>query len=309
MSQFTGTTDYDTAVAQGSSLLTPDFLRKLESLALATRQSLPGPRIGLRRSPRLGASVEFSDFRNYTPGDDYRRIDWNAYARLERLFIRLYRAEEDLTVSFLLDTSRSMAWGQPSKLDLSRQVAGALAYVALLKDEQVRIAALGDDLPSYFPPVGNPAQVHRVWGFLGLLQSFGKTDLGKTLTSFASRYCRRPGLSILVSDLLTDTDWRAGLQALRARQQEVVVIQVLAPEELSPEIAGHWQMVDDEDESSLEVTLTPRTLEAYRDRLAAYTREVTSFCHGHDISFVQLQSDLHIEYAVLRLLRRAQVVV
>lgn len=295
-------------MAQDSNLLSPDFLRKLESLALATKQSLAGSRIGPRRSPRLGASVEFSDFRNYTPGDDYRRIDWNAFARLERLFLRLYRAEEDLTVSFLLDTSRSMAWGQPPKLDLSRQVAAALAFVALMKDDQVRIAALRDDLLDYLPPVGNQAQVHRVWDFLGLLQGFGKTDLRRTLTSFASRYCRRPGLSILVSDLLTDTDWRAGLLALRARQQEVVVIQILAPEELTPEIAGHWQMVDDEDEDSLEVTLTLRTLEAYRDRLATYTRELTSFCHGHDISFVQLHSDIHIEDAVLRLLRRAQVV-
>ena len=296
-------------MAQGSSLFSPDFLRKLEYLALATRQSLPGPRIGPRRSPSLGASVEFSDYRNYTPGDDYRRIDWNAYARLERLFLRLYRAEEDLTVSFLLDTSRSMAWGPPSKLDLSRQVAGALAFVALMKDDQVRITALGDDLLDYLPPVGNPAQVHRVWGFLGGLQSLGRTDLRKTLTSFASRYCRRPGLSILVSDLLTDTNWRAGLQALRAKQQEVVVIQILAPEEIFPEITGHLQMVDDEDEVSLEVTLTPRTLEAYRDRLNAYTREVASFCHGHNISFVQLHSDLPIEDAVLRLLQRAQVVI
>ena len=296
-------------MAQGSSLLSPDFLRKLEYLALATRQGLHGPRIGPRRSPRLGASVEFADFRNYTPGDDYRRIDWNAYARLERLFLRLYRAEEDLTVSFLLDMSLSMAWGQPSKLGLSRQVAGALAYVALRKDDQVRIAALGDDLLEYLPTVSTLAQVHRVWDFLELLQSGGGTDLRKSLTSFALRYCRRPGLSILLSDLLTESDWREGLQALRAMQQEVVVIQILAPDELSPKIKGHWQMVDDEEEVSLEVTLTPRTLEAYRDRLAAYTREVASFCHGHNISFVQLHSDLHIEDAVLRLLRRAQVVV
>ena len=110
-----------------TSLFTPEFLHKLEALGLATRQSLAGPGIGPRRSPRLGMSVEFSDFRNYAPGDDYRRIDWNAYARLERLFLRLYRAEENLTVSLLLDTSRSMAWGEPSKFDLACRVAGALA--------------------------------------------------------------------------------------------------------------------------------------------------------------------------------------
>ena len=296
-------------MVHGSSLFTPDFLHKLEALALATRQSLAGARVGPRRSPQLGASVEFSDFRNYTPGDDYRRIDWNAYARLERLFLRLYRAEENLAVSLLLDTSRSMAWGQPPKFDLARQVAGALAYIALVRDDQVRVAALGEDLLDFLPSVGNPAQVWRVWGFLELLQSQGGTDLGEALSSFAARYCRRPGLSVLVSDLLTDSDWRAGLQALRATRQEVVVIQILAPEEIAPEMTGHWQMIDDEDGASLEVTLTPRTLKEYRDRLSAYTREVASFCHGHGISFVQLHSDLSIGDAVLRLLQRAQIVV
>ena len=289
-------------------MFTPDFLPKLEALALATRQSLAGSSVGPRRSPTLGMSVEFSDFRNYTPGDDYRRIDWNAYARLERLFLRLYRAEENLTVSLLLDTSRSLAWGQPPKFDLARQVAGALAYVALVNGDRVGVAALGDDLLARLPPVSDRAQVWRVWDFLEQLQTLGGTGLGKALSSVAARYTRRPGLSVLVSDMLTDSDWRSGLRALRASRQEVVLLQVLAPEEINPEIMGHWQLVDDEDGSSLEVTLTARTLEEYRDRLSAYTREVASFCHGHGISFVQLPSNLSIEDAVLRLLRRARIV-
>ena len=291
-----------------TSLFTSDFLHRLEALTLATRQSLAGTRVGVRRSPRLGASVEFSDFRNYTPGDDYRRIDWNAYARLERLFLRLYRAEENLTVSLLLDTSRSMNWGRPSKLDLARQVAGALAYIALAREDRVRVAALGDDLLSRLSPVGERSQVWRVWEFLEQLPCLGRTDLGEALSSFA-RYCRQPGLSVLVSDLLTDSDWRGGLRALLASQQEVVVLQVLAPEETNPDITGHWRIVDDEDGASAEVTITRRTLRAYVDRLNAYTREVASFCHGHGVSFVQLQSDISVEEAVLHVLRRAQTVV
>ena len=162
-------------------MFTPDFLRKLEALGLATRQSLAGPSVGSRRSPKLGTSVEFSDFRNYTPGDDYRRIDWNAYARLERLFLRLYRAEENLTVSLLLDTSRSMAWGGPSKFDLARRVAGALAYLALVRDDRVRVGVLGEDLLAHLPAVAGRAQVWRVWDFLEQLQTLGTTDLGEAL--------------------------------------------------------------------------------------------------------------------------------
>ena len=289
-------------------MFTPDFLHKLEALGLATRQSLAGPAVGPRRSPGLGTSVEFSDFRNYAPGDDYRRIDWNAYARLERLFLRLYRAEENLTVSLLLDTSRSMAWGDPSKLDLARRVAGALAYLALVRYDRVGVFPLGGDLRDHLPAVGGRARVWQVWDYLEQLQILDTTDLGEALSSFAARYCPRPGLSILVTDLLTDSDWRAGLPKLLAARQEAIVLQILAPEEIAPEITGHWQMVDDEDGTSLEVTLTPRTLQAYRDRLNAYTREVASFCHAHGISFVQLRSDLPIEDAVFRLLRRAQIV-
>ena len=291
-----------------TSLFTPDFLHKLEALELATRGSLAGPGIGPRRSPKVGTSVEFSDFRNYAPGDDYRRIDWNAYARLERLFLRLYRAEENLTVSLLLDNSRSMAWGEPSKFDLACRVAGALAYLALLRYDRVGVFPLGGNLRGHLPALGGRAHVWPVWDYLEQLQTSDTTDLGEALSSFAARYCPRPGLSILVTDLLTDSDWRAGLQKLLAARQEAIVLQILAPEEIAPEITGHWQMVDDEDGTSLEVTLTPRTLQAYRDRLTAYTREVASFCHAHGISFVQMGSDLPIEDAVFRLLRRAQIV-
>ena len=139
-----------------TSLFTPDFLHKLEALELATRGSLAGPGIGPRRSPKVGTSVEFSDFRNYAPGDDYRRIDWNAYARLERLFLRLYRAEENLTVSLLLDNSRSMAWGEPSKFDLACRVAGALAYLALLRYDRVGVFPLGRQLARPSAGPGGP---------------------------------------------------------------------------------------------------------------------------------------------------------
>ena len=158
-----------------TSLFTSEFLHKLEALGLATRQSLAGPGIGPRRSPRLGMSVEFSDFRNYAPGDDYRRIDWNAYARLERLFLRLYRAEENLTVSLLLDTSRSMAWGEPSKFDLACRVAGALAYLALLRYDRVGAFALGGDLRDHLPAAGGRAHVWKVWDFLEQLQILDTT--------------------------------------------------------------------------------------------------------------------------------------
>ncbi|MBI2918350.1 MAG: DUF58 domain-containing protein [Chloroflexi bacterium] len=290
------------------ALFSPDFLRRLEALAIATRRSLPGSGVGPRRAPAIGASVEFSDFRSYTPGDDYRRIDWNAYARLERLFLRLYRAEENLNVSLLVDTSASMSWGQPRKFDLARQVAGSLAYIALARDDRVGAAGLGESLHPHLPPVASRASVWRVWEFLEALPCGGATDLGKALASFGG-YSRRSGLVVVLTDLLTESDWRGGLRALLGLRHEVVLLQVLAPEELDPSLSGDWRLVDDEDGRPVEVSVTPRALDAYRERLSAYTREVASFCHGHRIAFLQLRSDIPVEDAVLRLMRRAQVVV
>src|SRR5690349_8742982 len=119
--------------------LQPAFVPALGARAPAGRRVASGQSAGQWRSRASGSSVEFSDYRTYAPGDEFRRIDWNAYARLERLFVRLYRAEEDLTLSLLLDTSASMAWGHPTKARLAAQLAGALAFIALQSGDRVEI--------------------------------------------------------------------------------------------------------------------------------------------------------------------------
>src|SRR5579864_1295187 len=126
--------------ATGQPLFEPAFVRALESLSLGARRTPSGQAAGQWRSRTSGSSVEFSDYRTYAPGDEYRRIDWNAYARLERLFVRLYRAEEDLSLALLLDTSASMGWGRPSKARLGAQLAGALTFVALQSGDRVDLA-------------------------------------------------------------------------------------------------------------------------------------------------------------------------
>src|SRR5512143_15288 len=132
------------------------FLRRLERLALVARHATAGQTQGERRSPKRGQSVEFSDFRPYVAGDDFRRIDWNAYARLEKFFIKLFVEEEDLSVHLLIDTSRSMDWGEPGKLEYAARVAGALASIALAGLDRVTITAVGGGraLPNggYFAP-------------------------------------------------------------------------------------------------------------------------------------------------------------
>ena len=287
--------------------MTPDFLRRLDALSMVSRQTMRGPALGSRRAPALGTSVEFSDFRNYSPGDDIRRVDWNAYARLERLFLRLYRSEEDLVVTLLLDTSRSMAWGRPAKIDLARRIAGSLAYIALSGEDRVVAAGLDDDLRPYLPPQSGHSSVWHVWEFLEDLRCTGVTRLDKALSSLG-RYHSHHGLAVVITDLLTSSDWEQGLRSLLALRQEVVLLQILAPEEVEPDLLGDWRLVDDEESIALEVSSTPRVLQAYKERLAEFTHKVASFCHTHHVSFLQLRSDVPIDDVVLKLLRRARVV-
>src|SRR5947207_4511851 len=126
--------------------LDASIVQRLDSLALLTRRPMASGRPGRRRSPLAGSSMEFADYRRYTPGDDFRRIDWRAYARLERLFLRVFEAEENLTVTILLDCSNSMQHGKPSKASLASSIAAALSYVALKCEDGVIVGALTDRL-------------------------------------------------------------------------------------------------------------------------------------------------------------------
>ncbi len=280
------------------------FLRKLELLALVGRRALPGTSAGPRRSAATGSSLEFADFRAYAPGDDVRRVDWNAYARLGKLFLRTYLAEENATVSLFLDLSRSMAGGAPPKDDLARRLATALAYVALAGYDRVAVGVCRAGLDAYLPPVAGRAAAGRVWRFLQEQPADGGTDLGRALAGYAP-HTRGPGISVVVSDLLTPSDWRGGLRALRGLRQQVTLVQALSPEELAPTLRGDLALVDGETGARREVTITAAALARYRERLAAYTAEVAAFCRANGILFVQVSSAASLEDIVLRTLRRA----
>jgi uncharacterized protein (DUF58 family) len=290
-----------------SQLFDPAFIAKLEALTLVTRRAMPGAAGGLRRALAPGASPEFADYRRYSPGDDFRRIDWNAYARLERLFLRLYRAEENARITIFLDGSASMGWGTPPKDRLARRLAGALAYIGLSNYDRVAIARCTTRVDHYLGPIAGQAAVRRVWQFLEDMPLGGETDLEAALRDFA-RFRPPPGLAVVVSDLLSPHGFAEGLKALLGLRQEVVLIQVLAAEELEPGLTGDWQLFDVESGGGVEITVTPRLLRAYRERLDALIAAADRFCARQGISFLQLRSDAPVEDVVLRMLRQSGVV-
>lgn len=255
-----------------SQLFAEPFLRKLERLAILSRRAMAGQLQGERRSPKRGQSVEFADFRPYTPGDDFRRIDWNAYARLDRFFIKLFVEEEDLTVHLLLDASRSMDWGKPNKLAYAVRIAGALGYVTLAGLDRVTVTVLGEaqgpngdhaeggQAPQRqltFPPHRGKAQATALFSFLqpwlpGHQPSSPtradqprSSSLAAGLLAYAAR-TRAPGPLVLLSDLFDTTPQpphhpttqtsplTTSLNALLAKGFEVTLLHILAPEEVDP---------------------------------------------------------------------------
>lgn len=282
---------------------TPAFLGQLRALVLQNKRMLPGPGAGRRRSPRAGSSVELMDYRNYVPGDDLRRLDWNVLARLDSLFVRVFRAEENLLVRIYVDVSRSMAFGQPAKIDLAKSLAGALAYMGLVGYDRVETAALGGPALSLEPTASGEAGAARIWSFLAGVAADGRGDLMRHAAEAATRL-REPGLTILITDGLIEGGLTPTLRALLAMRHEVAVVQVLDREELEPSFEGDWRLTDAENPGrQVEITLTPVTAGDYRQRIAAYTRDLKDFCRKQGAAYFLLPADTPLPEAVFGLLR------
>ncbi len=294
--------------------LDANILQRLDTLALLTRRPLPTGRQGHRRSPLVGSSLEFADFRRYAPGDDFRRIDWRAYARLERLFLRVFEAEENITVTILVDCSTSMDHGTPTKASLATSLAAALAYIAFKCEDSVIIGALTDRLISYRRVTGGKNALWQIGEFLQRLpqgrdkpQPLRTTDLNKSLYDIG-RAVTSPGLTIILSDFLAPGGYQTGIRAVRQLRQEVALLQILSPDELDPQIQGDWRLRDSEGTGNIDVSASPAILQAYKERLAKFTEQLAACAHNQMGTYTLIASDTAILDVVQRLLRQIELV-
>src|SRR5436305_2219389 len=262
---------------QPPPLLDPQFLARLEQLELVSRKIFLGRLKGERRSKRKGQSVEFADFRNYVVGDDLRFLDWNLFARLDRLFIRLFMEEEDLHFYVLLDNSLSMDFGMPTKLHYARQVAAALGFIGLVNLDRVVVEAFNDRLTQSMPAARGRRSLWRVLDFLQNIEPAGPSDLHRALRTFSLK-CSGKGVVILISDLMDKGGYEEALRYLIARQLDIYVIQVLSQEEIEPEVVGDLKLVDVEDEDVAEITVSGPLLKRYKQNLAAFRSGLHEFC-------------------------------
>jgi uncharacterized protein (DUF58 family) len=294
-------------MATTSRLLSPELLAKLESLELVSRKIFRGRMKGDRRSPRKGQSVEFADFRNYVPGDDLRFVDWNTYARLDRLFLKMFLEEEDLHFYGLIDDSGSMEFGQPSKLLYARQLVAALGFIALVRGDRVKIETLGQ-------PADRAGSVFRgrrsLWRMLDHLDGIQSAPGGSLAEGAKNFGLRNPGkgIVVLVSDLLDKHGYEAGLRYLIARNLDVYVIHLLSPEELDPDLSGDLRLVDCEDGDEAEITANGLLLARYRRTLAAFLESARQFCLRRGVAYAAADTSVPIEELVTGCLRRGGLV-
>ncbi|MCZ7571749.1 MAG: DUF58 domain-containing protein [Ardenticatenaceae bacterium] len=295
----------DAAERSDAHLFDEAFLRALDRLVLVSKRVRAGQLQGERRSPKRGQSVEFADYRQYAIGDDFRQIDWNVYARLERFFLKLFIEEEDLTVHLLVDSSASMDWGEPNKLDHARRLAGALGYIALAGLDRVTVSSFGA-AAARFPAHRGKQAAYQMFAFLQDVQAEGGTNLAGNLRRYAQA-ARNPGPLLLISDLF-DPGWQEGLRALLARRFDVTVLHLLAPQEVAPDLAGDLRLRDAEGGVALEVTVDTALLQRYADNLEAWQAELRHWCSARAISYVRTDTSLAPEELVQTLLRRQGVV-
>ncbi|ABI69016.1 conserved hypothetical protein [Syntrophomonas wolfei subsp. wolfei str. Goettingen G311] len=287
-------------------LFDEDFLKRLEHLRLVSRKMRTGKNSGERRSPLKGQSVEFADFRNYSSGDDFRYIDWNSYARTEKLFVKLFMEEQDLLLNIFIDVSKSMSWGEPPKERLALQLAAAFSYLALAAYDRVAIAACSEQLAAYQAPLRGKTGIDQAWTFLAQLSFAGSTNLNQALLEYG-RFSRGPGVALLISDLLSPHGFQDGVKFLQYLRQEVIVLQLLAPEEINPTLHGDWRLLDSESGESREISASPRLLKAYRKKLDDFTEANRDFCFRRGIGFLQVSSATPFEELLLQLLPRAGI--
>ena len=285
-------------------------LRKLKQLALVARRVRAGAIKGERRSTHRGSSVEFADYRNYAPGDDLRRLDWNLYARLERPFIKLLEEEEDLAVHILVDASLSMDWGigDAHKFHFALRLVAAIGAIALACGDHLTIGVLYDQQkPVQYGPARGQQHLLPLFEFLEAQSPSGKTALVSGLVDFQHTN-RRPGLVFLITDLLTSEDWHAALLPLLSRGHEIILFHLLSPDETEPPLAGDLSLIDCETNLAQDISLDSGLRQLYNQRLIAWREDVRQICMKKGVRYRFLSTAHPWDQYVLLDFRQAGII-
>lgn len=284
-------------------ILDGDFLDRLDAASLILKTPMTGFFGGGRKARSYGNTVEFADFREYFPGDDIRRIDWNVYARFEKYFIKLFTDERQMHNQIYIDCSASMACGKPEKAAAALRVAAAFGYLSVSAMDRVSYKLIkGDKLEDIKITITNKDSFYRAAQYLEDTEFEGDLDMEKAIVQ-AKAPGHDDGLTIIISDFLTESDWKKAIDFLLYHRREVMLIQIMSPDELYPDFDGRIHMMDSEapdlaDGRNMRVVVTKKMVEAYQRALDEYEKEIIDFCAARNVTFFTVSSDDPIERVI-----------
>lgn len=279
------------------------FLKKLEYLHVVSKRAFAGQNRADRLARKRGRGLEFADHRAYTPGDDFRHIDWKAYKRLHRLLLRLFDEEQDLPIYLFIDTSRSMV--ETAKFDQARRIAAALCYIGLAHLDRVLILPFDATLGHETSPGRGKGRIFRVFELLDRLATEGPTDLREAFKKFAGR-SRQQGLAVVISDFLDPQGFEAGLKMLCTMGHDVFVVHVASESDRDPGSLGEVRFVDAETGDLRDVDVTPKLAERYREAWEAHATELERFCGRYNLGYVRADAEAPFEDIILKTFRKGR---
>ncbi|GAB4213876.1 MAG: hypothetical protein OHK0013_38120 [Sandaracinaceae bacterium] len=271
--------------------------RLLDRLQIRVRPGSTATRQGGHRSPVLASGVEFADHRPYVPGDDFRRIDWRAFARHGQLVMRQFEEERDARIYVLLDLSGSMSRGKPPKLELAKRLAAAFAYVGMKQFDRAVVIPFGEDLEREARPLRAPSDLPEVDAFLAGVTAGGPTAFPQAVRSLATRFPQR-GLAVVVSDLMTPTGFPEGFRTLGALGHEVRVVRVRCDEDDRPDFQGELELHDAESGQKIRLRVSRDLLDAYAAEMRKHHDGCRDACRRAGGRFVDVSVDLPLDAAL-----------
>jgi uncharacterized protein (DUF58 family) len=277
-----------------------------KGLSIRARKRLSGFAAGEQRSPATGGGIEFADYREYVPGDDARLLDWSVYLRSRKLLVKLCAEEKELTMVALVDVSRSMDFGAPTKLELAKRIASVLAGIALRGGNRAGVSALGSSLLEPVRPERKKLTMAGIARAVHSLEPSARSAPEACLRQFASRYGRKC-VAVLITDLLYP-EWVRVLDALASSGCEAHVVQLLAPEELEPQDRGEVTLVDMEDGSETPTYVDDIIVSRYASALERYLGSVRAECARRELGHCLLRSDASLARVFNEDFRKAGIV-
>jgi uncharacterized protein (DUF58 family) len=287
-------------------LVSSELLAKLDQVDVMSRKIFAGKLQGERRSKKRGVSVEFADYRHYAHGDDLRFVDWNIYARLDKLFLKMFIEEEDLSLIVAIDSSASMVWGNPDKFTFARRLAMALGYIGLSNHNRVTIYGFNDEQVSPLPNLRGRRRTQEMGQWLLDLEPLGNDGFADAMRTISLNR-QGKGVMVILSDFLFKDGYDKGLRYLSGGGYDTFCMQLLSPEEIDPGkhgLAGDLRLTDLEDDDVADVTVSAALLKRYKENLDAYCGSLREFCVRRGVMHITVDTAMNMDTLLLDYLRK-----